>query len=515
MNASSFDEVVDIIVVGAGSGALTGAYIAASRGQKVLILESTDKFGGTSAYAGSGIWLPGNQAQERGDVGDSAEKGMAYMKAVIGGYRPEMTETYINTSAPMIAELEEHPLIEFEYRPFPDYYEKAPEYKPMGRAIFPLDLPEGKAGKWFDMLRPPLPADRLGAERPKDLTGGQALLARLMLAIESTGNAELRLETPMKDLIVENGKVVGVVAEHAGKDIRLGASKGVLMAAGGFGQNSEMRIRYGNRGRAHTSTDSPGGVGRPIEAGIEIGAAVDLMDQAWWSPGVVAPDGSTSFTLGFAGGIFVDNNGNRFANESLPYDRMGREILKCKTVNAPDEHFWFVFDGRFGDSPAAGPCVPVTDYESYRDAGVWKRADTLEDLAEQIGVPADNLKATVERFNGFAASGVDEDFHRGESGYDKFFAQGDGPNPNLVPIEQGPFQAMAYNISDLGTKGGLLTDTSARVLREDGSVIPGVYAAGNTMAAMSGQTYPGPGVPIGSSMIFSYLAVLDMIDQAE
>jgi len=159
--------------------------------------------------------------------------------------------------------------------------------------------------------------------------------------------------------------------------------------------------------------------------------------------------------------------------------------------------------------------VPVTDYESYRDAGVWKRADTLEDLAEQIGVPADNLKATVERFNGFAASGVDEDFHRGESGYDKFFAQGDGPNPNLVPIEQGPFQAMAYNISDLGTKGGLLTDTSARVLREDGSVIPGVYAAGNTMAAMSGQTYPGPGVPIGSSMIFSYLAVLDMIDQAE
>jgi 3-oxosteroid 1-dehydrogenase len=512
--STEFDEVTDIIVVGSGSGALTGAYTAASRGEKVTILESTDKFGGTSAYAGSGIWLPGNQAQERGNVGDSAEKGMVYMKYVIDGYRPEMTETYINTSAPMIADLEKNSMMDFEYRPFPDYYHEAPEYKPMGRAIFPLDLPGETAGKWVDVLRPPLATDRLGSERPKDLTGGQSLLARLMLAIEATGNAELRLETPMTELIVENGNVVGVIAEHEGQVIRMRARKGVLMAAGGFGQNSEMRIRYGNRGRAHTSTDSPGGLGRPIEAGIEIGAAVDLMDQAWWSPGAVAPDGSSSFTLGFAGGIFVDSEGNRFANESLPYDRMGREILKCKTINAPDEYFWFVFDGRFGDSPAAGPSVPVTDFQSYYDAGVWKRADTLEDLAEQIGVPAGNLTATVERFNGFAASGVDEDFHRGESGYDKFFAQGDGHNPNLVPIERGPFQAMAYNISDLGTKGGLLTDTSARVLREDGTIIPGIYAAGNTMASMSGQTYPGPGVPIGSSMVFSYLAVLDMIEKA-
>lgn len=193
-------------------------------------------------------------------------------------------------------------------------------------------------------------------------------------------------------------------------------------------------------------------------------------------------------------------------NESLPYDRAGREIRK-----GPHVPSWLIWDSRFGRTPPAMSTVPA-DPQACLDAGVWKQADSLAGLAGQIGVDAGALAATVERFNGYVKTGVDEEFHRGEDPYDLFFSDGKaGPNPSLVPVDQAPYYAATIVLGDLGTKGGVKTDEHARVLRDDGSVIPGLYAAGNTQAAVSGECYPGPGTPIGSCMVFAYLAAHHMV----
>ena len=220
------------------------------------------------------------------------------------------------------------------------------------------------------------------------------------------------------------------------------------------------------------------------------------------------PDGRSTFSLWFTGGIFVDTGGRRFVNESGPYDRLGRTVIDQMASGAVELPFWMVYDDREGDvPPVKSTSVSLVASEQYRRAGLWRTADTMAGLAEAIGVPRDDLVATVARFNEFVAAGVDRDFGRGDEAYDRTFTGGASP---LVPIDQPPYHAAAFGLSDLGTKGGLVTDSRARVLDHDGRPIPGLYAAGNTMAAVSGTTYPGGGNPIGASMVFSHLAALDM-----
>ncbi|MGN0122241.1 MAG: FAD-binding protein, partial [Rhodococcus sp. (in: high G+C Gram-positive bacteria)] len=205
--------------------------------------------------------------------------------------------------------------------------------------------------------------------------------------------------------------------------------------------------------------------------------------------------------------IFVDQDGARFTNEYAPYDRLGRDVIARMERGEMTVPFWMIYDDRNGEVPPVGATnVPLVETEKYVDAGLWKTADTLEELAEQIGVPAEALKATVARWNELAAKGVDEDFGRGDEPYDLAFT---GGGSALVPIEQGPFHAAQFGISDLGTKGGLRTDTVGRVLDSEGAPIPGLYAAGNTMAAPSGTVYPGGGNPIGASALFAHLSVMD------
>jgi hypothetical protein len=252
----------------------------------------------------------------------------------------------------------------------------------------------------------------------------------------------------------------------------------------------------------------PGNLGRAIEAGIEAGAATDLMAEAWWSPGLTHPDGTSTFSLWFTGGIFVGDDGTRFVNESWAYDRIGRVVIDRMAQGLLTLPFWMIYDDRAGvRPPVRSASVPLAGDRAYEDAGLWVSADTLDELADRIGVPAGALAATVKRFNAFAGSGEDEDFRRGAEPYDRSFADGASP---LVPIERGPFHAAAFGLSDLGTKGGLRTDASARVLDTSGEVIKGLYAAGNSMAAVSGTAYPGGGTPIASGMVFAHLAALAM-----
>lgn len=514
MVGQGWDETCDVLVVGSGAG-LTGAYIAATRGLKTIVLESTDMLGGTTAYSGGGLWLPESPATKRANVeGNSVEGARTYFRAIIGDRTPAaLQDAYLENAAPMIIELETNPRFAFEHYPYPDYFHDAPGFLPLGRDTFPVPLPTSELGDLVALMRPPLGTERAGVPMPDTLMSGASLIARLLLAIRDTGNVEFKLNTPMDRLIVENGRVVGVEAVSGGKRLRFRAERGVLIAAGGFERNAAMRKKYGIPGSAAWSSGGPGGTGRPIEAGMEIGAAVDLMNECWWTPGVRHPDGSAYFAIGTSGGIFVNDAGQRFCNEAKPYDQIGRSLIAAeKQTGIRHSPFWFVYDARFeGRLPVDYSAVPILDQQRYYEAGLLKKADTLAELARQIDVPVEALEKTVERFNGFVKSGVDSDFHRGESSFDKFFAvSGEEPNKALVPIDKPPYFAAALALSDLGTKGGLKTDEKARVLKTDGAVIPGLYAAGNSMAAVTGTVYPGPGCPVGASMVFSYIAALDM-----
>ncbi|TDC71564.1 FAD-dependent oxidoreductase [Actinomadura sp. GC306] len=500
-------ESTDVIVVGSGGAALAAAYTAAANGLRTIVLEKTEYFGGTSAYSGSGIWLPGNQAQRRAGVPDSVELGTEYFTALVGDRTPaELQRAYLSTGPELVEFLERDPALRFQYMPFPDYFE-APGRIENGRDIFPVPVSAAELGDRLARIRPVIALDQHGIEQDREtLTGGQALIGRFLLALDKTGNADLRTGTRMRSLIIENGRVTGVVADGPAGTVRLRAGRGVVLAAGGFERDHESRARHhGLPGGGWTSTATGTNTGDALAALRAAGASVDLMDEAWWCPATLFPNGRAEFTLGLRGGIFVNSAGERFANESLPYDRMGHEIRRGHATGVSHLPVWFVFDDRFDNVPAL--CEPRPDPAAFREAGLWRTAGTVADLAELIGVPAEALQRTVDRFNGFAAGGTDSDFRRGEDPFDRFFAAGDGPNPCLVPIDRGPFHAVQIVLGDLGTKGGARIDPDARVLDESGDPIPGLYAAGNSAASVAGHVYPGPGVPLGSGMVFGYRAV--------
>ncbi len=508
-----WDDETDVLVAGSGAGGATGAYTAAREGLDVILVEASDKFGGTTAYSGGGgMWFPCNAVLRRAGVEDSIEDALEYYRAVVGDRTPRaLQETYVRSGAPLIDYLERDELLKFSVLPWPDYYGKLPKARGDGmRHIAAKPLKVAAAPDLREAVRGPLDVDRLGAKVPGDyFVGGRALIARLLLAARQYPRAAARLNTALVELVVCDGAVTGAVVDAAGERRSIRARRGVLLAAGGFDHNDEMRARYGVPGDARDTMGPWGNRGLAHLAGIAAGADVDLMDQAWWSPGLTHPDGRSAFALWFTGGIFVDDAGRRFTNESQAYDRLGRDILAALRDGSVTLPYWMVYDDKDGlTPPVKATNVSMVEPEKYVAAGLWKTAETLVELAAQIGVPAANLEATVARFNEFAARGVDDDFGRGDEPYDRAFS---GGAPPLYSIDRPPFHAAAFGVSDLGTKGGLRTDAAARVLDTAGRPIVGLYAAGNTMAAPSGTAYPGGGNPIGTSMVFSHLAVRDML----
>ena len=498
--------VYDVVVVGSGGGALTGAAMAAKAGLSVAVLEKTPLIGGTSAYSGGACWLPGSDVQQRAEIPDSTESARSYLDAILQDPNAEKIDAFLAHAPELVAELEADPDMEFEWLPFPEYYD-APGRVPFGRSIQPTNIKRGELpAEVGELLRPPVELDRAGAAGRNTLSGGQSLIARLAAIVLREGGTILT-EHAVSELVTDSGRVVGVEATYRSDPVTVHARRGVLIAAGGFEGSMTMRSEHGVPGDvAWTMAPRGTNAGEPIRAAVLLGAATDYSALGWFCPGLEHPDGSGSFTLGFRGGLMVDANGQRYANECLPYDRFGREMAK-----SPDRiPSWFVFDNREGGRlPAIA--MPEGDPEGHLAAGTWVRADTLEALATEMGVPQDALSATVQRFNEYAGTGVDEEFGRGGDEYDTFFAGGEGPNKALTPVDQPPYYAARFVLSDLGTKGGLVTDAAGRVLREDGSVIEGLYASSNSTASVFGSVYPGPGAPLGSAMVFASLAVRDLL----
>jgi 3-oxosteroid 1-dehydrogenase len=345
------------------------------------------------------------------------------------------------------------------------------------------------------------------------LNVGMALQGRMLQAALRAG-APIWTGAAVEELIEENGRVTGVRVRRGGELIAVRATAGVLLASGGFSHNREMRQRH----QPHPATTAwtnanPGDTGEVIRMAEGLGAALDLMDQSWWVPTSLPPDGQRFMHVGNLPKphcILVDRRGERFVDESVSYMELGQTLYR-RGLPA-----WAVFDARHRRNYQWGTTPPGVVPKAWLRSGYLKRATSLDELASLCDMDGATLKATVERFNGFARSGRDEDFGRGNRAYGRHFGDpSNRPNPSLGPIERAPFYAVQIVPGDVGTAGGLLTDEHARVLRGDGSVIAGLFATGNCTASVMGRTYPAAGASIGASFVFGYIAARHALGQAE
>ena len=539
----TWDEQYDFVVVGSGGGGMIAALAAHDAGLKPVVLEKGSKFGGSTALSGGAIWVPNNPTLKKLGHDDSRESIRRYLELLTEGKVPaERLDAYVDHGPKMMALLHKSRWTRFTWmKGYSDYHPELEGGRPMGRSVEskPFNtrkLGEDEKAQWPNSMKGPLGLWITGREY-KDLTmakrtwagrkasavaawrvasnvvarrhmstGGRALVARLRMTLKDAGIPVL-LRNAVQELVVEDGRVTGVVVlRNKTETVRIGARKGVLLACGGFDHNPEMRQQYlPEGGQEDVSSGARTNTGDGIRLGLGLGAAVDLMDDAWWMPSVKHPSGAVIPLVSERAipcSVIVSGDGKRFTNESKPYVTFVHDQLAGKHVPA-----WFVMDAKArARYPFAQVPQGVPFSRKYYEAGIIHRADTLEELAESIGVPADALADTVTRFNGYAAKGVDEEFHRGESAYDKYYGDPTLKNPCLDTIDKAPFYAVKVEVGDLGTKGGLVTDARGRVLREDGSGIEGLYATGNATASVMGHEYAGPGATIGPSMVFGYLA---------
>ncbi|SDD12118.1 3-oxosteroid 1-dehydrogenase [Nocardioides lianchengensis] len=548
-------DSVDVVVVGAGGAGMTAALAAKKRGLDTVLLEKSAYFGGSTARSGGGVWMPGNYALKAAGQADDLALSKQYLDAIVGDDVPKVRrDTYLDRGAEVLDFIRETTPLRFTWVPdYADYHPERPGGRPAGRSCEPIPLDARFLGDELKRLHPQYtkaPANMIVTQADfrkislglrtlrgpitmakvvvKRLISG--LLGRRMYAMGNAiaiglrkglidADVPVHYETELTDLLIEDGRVAGVVVRRGEESVTVRARLGVVLGSGGFERNLEMREKYQPQPTSvDWTTGSQFNTGGGILAGIAAGAETDLLDDSWWGPTIPLPGGPW-FCLAernLPGSLIVNQAGERFMNEALPYVEAVHEIYAGEATGVGHVPSWMIIDQRYRNRYVFAGLMPRQPFPGrWYKSGTLKKADSIDALAAEIGVPPEALSATIERFNGFARTGVDADFHRGESAYDKYYSDPTvKPNPSLHTIDDGPFYAVKIVPGDLGTKGGLVTDERARVVRPDGSVIPGLYAAGNVSSAVMGHTYAGPGATIGPALAFGYLAAEDLANDA-
>ncbi|MGA9102968.1 FAD-dependent oxidoreductase, partial [Aeromicrobium sp.] len=478
-------ETCDVVVVGAGGAGMTAALAAANHGLDTVLIEKSEFFGGSTARSGGGVWIPGNRAlRDAGQVDpDDAEEAKRYLEDIVGDVVPkERRNTFLDRGPEVMDFILDKTPVQFTWVPeYADYLPERPGGRPRGRTVEPVPMDGRIIGAELERLHPPYskaPANLIITQADfrkislgplRTLRGVRTMFRVLFNKMVSTfrgrrmyamGNAltiSLRkalmdadvpvyYDTPLTGLVVEGGRVVGVRAEQEGSEVVIRARRGVILGSGGFEKSDALREKYlPSPTEAEWSTAAASNTGAGIEAGIAVGAAVDLMDDAWWGPTIPLPRGPW-FCLAernLPGSIIVNAAGQRFMNEALPYVEATHAIYAGEATGVSHVPAWMILDQRYRNRYLFAGLSPRQPFPGrWYKFGTVRRADTLAGLAAKLDIPADGLEETVRRFNGFAESGVDEDFHRGESAYDRYYADPKvKPNSSLHSIDQGPFYA--------------------------------------------------------------------------
>ncbi|MFE3289917.1 3-ketosteroid-delta-1-dehydrogenase [Rhodococcus sp. NPDC059234] len=553
------DITVDLLVVGAGTG-MAAALTAHEKGLSTLIVEKTKYVGGSTARSGGAFWIPDNPILREAGAGDSPAKAETYVQAVVGDSAPaERGRAFLEHGAATVEMLSRTtPMKFFWAEGYSDYHPEQPGGSAAGRTCeckpFNASVLAGERGR----LRPgvmeaPVPMPTTGADykwmnlvakvptkgiprilkrvaqgigglalRREYMAGGQALAAGMFAGVVRAG-IPVWTETSLVRLVTEGDKVTGAVVEQGGREFTVTATRGVVLAAGGFDHDMDMRHKFQSENLAdHESLGAEGNTGDAIRiAQQEVDAGITLMDQSWWFPAIAAlPGGTPSVMLAeraLPGSFIVDQTGKRFVNEAKDYMSFGQLVLDRERAGEPIESMWIVFDQTYRNSYImAGALFPRQPLpQAWYDAGIAHRASDPAELARAIGLPEEAFADTFRRFNEAAAAGTDPDFQRGASAYDRYYGDPTvSPNPNLRPLEKGPYFAVKMTLSDLGTCGGVTADERGRVLREDGSAVTGLYAIGNTAGNAFGKVYPGAGATIGQGLVYGYIVALDAANQA-
>jgi len=544
---NEWDHTVDVICLGSGGGGLTAALAVRDAGGDALVIEKRDLVGGSTAMSGGVIWLPNNPIMRADGIVDSDEEGLKYFESVVGDVGPASSvarrRTYLSEGRETVKLLQRRGIDFLRCPGYSDYYPDHPGGNAEGRSIEPAPFDGKRLGSWLPRLQPGMAAAIGLAVKTNELrslqyynrsvgafvnaarvwlrtyasklvgkrllTNGAALIGAMLKA---SLDSEVKIWTGVEfsDFVTEQGAVVGVRVIRDGTTVTVRARGGVLVSSGGFAHNREMREKFSGSQpvTGEWSVANPGDTGEIVMKAMELGAATDLLDEAWWLPG---PDNSlASSTLGQgrqrAGSIIVDASGSRFVNESNSYVEVGKAMF-VRDPTAKAVPSWLVFDDGYRRRYANAKSLPGRFDPEWIRSGVIKRADSLEDLAKICDIDPVGLAATVRKFNAAAACGTDPEFGRGANAYNRCLGDpGRVPNPCLAPIVTAPYYATLIYPKDVGTCGGLLADEYARVLDERGEPIAGLYATGNSTATIMGRRYLGAGASIGYSMVFGYIA---------
>lgn len=546
------DSTVDLLVVGAGTGMLA-AIAGKEAGLDVLVTESTEYVGGSTALSGGAFWIPANPILAENGAFDSPELADTYLDAVVGDTAPqERRRAYVRHGAEAVRLMQRATPMQFQWdEGYADYHPEQPGGSAAGRTCEARPVDARKhLGEHRDWLRPtalaapvPMPITspdyrwmNLMAKVPAKgvtrvmkralqgigglalgreyLAGGQAIAAGLFAGVLKAG-IPVWLETRLVRLVTEGARVTGAVLEQGGREVTVMARRGVILSTGGFDHDLEWRQQVQSASLRQWTHGSPGNDGSGIKAALELGAATDLLDQAWWFPSIAPVPGHAPTVMlaerSLPGSLMVGSDGRRFINECADYMTFGQRWLERENSGNSVGDMWIVFDQEYKNSYVFGtvsfPRMPLP--KEWYQHGIAVDAATPAELATKMGVPTAAFEDQIQRFNEMASMGYDRDFARGNSRYDNYY--GDPtvtPNPNLRPLS-GQLYAVRVVNSDLGTCGGLVADDRARVLRADGSRVEGLYAVGNTAANAFGHAYPGAGATIGQGLVFGMLAAYD------